>query len=241
MDANAPETSDLARLYTFAVWMTGDRATALATAAELVKAAPGERFAHWAMALLAQLGGPKGHPADRRMVLDSLDELLRTDLTVTAGDHPQVRRDPRRLRVLQWELKRSCLSSVMRGVTPSPRAAFILHRIFGYSREQVGAMLGITLNAVGINLGRAESVLDGYLGARCQHMAPGNSCRCETRLGVALARGFVGWPEHADAIPDAPVSSGKPADVGSVYASLPAFSLDQPAMDMLSAARGAAE
>jgi DNA-directed RNA polymerase specialized sigma24 family protein len=233
MEARAPELLDLSRFHTFAVWMIGDRARALARAVSVVQAAPDGGLAEWAMALLAPMARTKEKQGDRRALLAALDELLRTDLTITPGDHPQIQRDPRRLRVLQWELKRSCLFAVMRGVQPHPRAAFVLHRILGLSREEIAALFRITLNAVNINLGRAEKVLGDYLGARCQHVAPGNSCRCETRLGIALERGFVGWPEHRDSFPDAAVYSGKATEVGPLYASLPPFTFEQEPLDTL--------
>ncbi len=237
MESRAPETSELSSLYIFAVWMIGDRDVALARATEVIEAAPQAGFAAWANAVRAPLSGPKGLPAERREVLVALDELLRTDLTMTPGDHPQIRRNARRLRVLQWELKRSCLFAVMRGIPTGPRAAFVMHHILGISREAIGEILAITQNSLGVHLGRAERVLDDYLGARCQHMAPGNACRCETRLGVALARGFVGWPAHNDPLPDTPVFLGRASDVGSLYGSLPSFTLDVAATRALTAAR----
>jgi DNA-directed RNA polymerase specialized sigma24 family protein len=217
----------------FAVWMVGDRAAALARAAEVIQAAPNGGFAEWASALLSSMAGPKQRHGDRRELLAALDDLLRTDLTVTASDHPQIKRDPRRLRVLQWELKRSCLFAVMRGVQPHPRACFVLHRILAMPRAEIAALLGITLNSVNISLTRAERVLDDYLAVRCQHMDPRNPCRCETRLGVALERGFIGWPAHGDPFPEVAVCSGKPSDVGRLYAALPPFALAPEAFDTL--------
>lgn len=223
MHACAPESPDFAKFYTFAVWMVGDRAAALARTEEVVRAAPNGGFAEWVRAVLAPMA--KQRQGDRRELLVALDDLLRSDLTVTAGDHPQIKRDPRRLRVLQWELKRACLFAVMRGVQPHPRASFILHRILAVPRVEIAALLGITLNSVNISIGRAERILDDYLAVRCQHMHPRNPCRCETRLGVALERGFVGWPAHHDPLPEVAVCSGKPSDVGRVYAALPPFVL----------------
>lgn len=219
--------SDLSQLYTFAVWMIGDREEGLKRAAEVVRAAPKLGFVGWVTSLLEPLSGRGGEPRnERRHVLSALDDLLRTEQTLSPGDHPEIRRDPRRLRVLQWHLKRSCLLSVMRGVSVMPRATFVLVAILGYSMAQVATMFGITCNSVRINFGRAEKLLGNYLGARCQHIDPANPCRCETRLGVALDRGFVGWPERPGESPDRPVVSGAHSGVATVYASLPRFVLD---------------
>ncbi len=221
-----PDSSDLAKLYTFAVWMLGDREAGAERAAEVMRAAPDLGFVGWVQELLTPLTGPgtrKGLRAERQSFLAALDELLRTELTVSPGDHPTIQRDPRRLRVLQWELKRSCLSAVMQGVAPGPRATFILIKILGFSAAELTSLFGVTTGSVTVSLGRAERSLDNYLGARCQHLARGNSCRCETRLGVALAHGFIGWPGHPEELPDAPVFATTHSDVGALYGSLPGF------------------
>ena len=202
MDASTADNSDLSRLYTFAVWMLGNRSDGLRRAAEVVAAAPGLGFVQWAQALLAMLTGASRkknsrieRPPERKVVLSALDELLRSDTTVTAGDHPEIQRDPRRLQVLQWELKRSCLLAVLQGLAPSPRATFVLTKILGYTTEEMASLFGVTEGSIDTNMHRAHKLLNEYLGARCQHLARGNTCRCETRLGVALRHGFVRWPE----------------------------------------------
>ena len=235
MEADA-RMDDMAKLYTFAVWMLNDRAEGLRRAAEVVRAAPDLGFVQWVGDLIARLSGAKGRKGpktrrlpERQIVLSALDEILRTDLTVTAGDHPEVQRDPRRLRVLQWELKRTCLAAVLQGLAPWPRATFVLTKILGLSLEQMTAMFGVTAVSVTTNLARGAKVLNEYLSVRCQHLALGNSCRCETRLGVALAHGFVRWPSNPHEAPDSPVYSQANSDVGLLYRSLPEFSLDDAA------------
>ncbi|HEY0135964.1 MAG TPA: sigma factor-like helix-turn-helix DNA-binding protein [Nannocystis sp.] len=242
MEADA-KTDDLAKLYTFAAWMLNDRAEGLRRAAEVVRAAPGLGFVQWVEAVIAPLSGATGRtgpkterPPERKVVLMALDALLRTELTVTAGDHPEVQRDPRRLRVLQWELKRTCLAAVLQGLPPSPRATFVLTKVLGFSPEQLTLMFGVTAGSVDTNLSRAVKVLNEYLGARCQHLAPGNSCRCETRLGVALVHGFVRWPLNPNEAPDLPVYSQADSDVGLLYASLPGFTLGDAARRVLQSA-----
>ena len=235
MEDRSLEPSDLAKFYLFAVWMIGDRADALQRAAEVIRAKPSLDFLGWACALLDTVARHKA--PDRSEVLSALDDVLRTDLTTTAGDHPEIQRDPRRLRVLQWELKRSCLLEVMRGVASGSRATFILVRIFGFTPERVAAALDITRNSLAISLGRAERTLDNYLAARCQHVAPSNACHCDTRLGVALQREFVTWPENSDEMPDTPVFAGTYSDVTSLYSSLPPFTPDPAALAALTAAQ----
>ncbi len=68
--------------------------------------------------------------------------------------------------------------------------------------------------------GRGRRDLEGYLGARCEHMDPGNACRCAARLGNALDRGLVHWPEHQEH--DAASLPGQTyRQVLDLYASLP--------------------
>ncbi len=230
---------DLSQLFTFAVWMTGDRDQGLERATNVVGAAPTVGFAGWARALLAPLTGPSGEYAHAPDVLSALDETLRTELTITASDHPQIQRDPRRLRVLQWHLKRSCLASVMSSLAVMPRAVFILVEILGFSKEHVGAMLDMLSGTVQVNYSRAWKKLDNYLSVRCQHIAPANSCRCETRLGVALECGFVVWPQHPEESPDLPVSSNAHSNVAALYRSLPGFAMNQSEKSALAGAASA--
>ena len=235
MEDRSLEPSDLAKFYLFAVWMIGDRATALQRAAEVIRARPSLDFLGWACALLDTVARHKA--PDRSEVLSTLDDVLRTDLTTTAGDHPEIQRVSRRLRVLQWELKRTCLLEVMRGVAPGARATFILIRLFGFTPERMAAAFGVTGNSLSINLGRAEKTLYNYLSARCQHIEPSNACHCDTRLGVALQSGFVKWPEDSDAMPDAPVFAGTYSDASALYRSLPPFTPDPAALAALTAAQ----
>ncbi len=234
MENPSLELSDLAKFYLFAVWMVGDRASALQRAAEIIREKPNLDLLGWACCLL-EVVRSKAPP--RGDVLSTLDDLLRTDLTITVGDHPAIQRDPRRLRVLQWELKRSCLLEVMSAVAPGPRATFLLIRMLGFTAERVAAAFGIMENSLDIHLGRAERVLDNYLSARCQHIAPSNICHCDTRLGVALAKEFVRWPEDSREMPDAPVFTVTHSNPGSLYRSLPRFTPDPAAMATLTAAQ----
>ena len=220
--------------------MLGDRATGLARSVEVVQAAPGLGFVEWTQALLVLLSAVKGKSGRRtegllesRYVLNSLDEVLRSETTVAADDHPDIQRNPRRLQVLQWELKRTCLAAVLQGLPPSPRATFVLMRLMGYSDEQMSSVFGVTMPSIVTNLSRAERALSNYLGVRCQHVAPGNFCRCEARLGGALKRGFVRWPEEPEQTPERPVFSTASPDVGALYRSLPSFAVDEASWETL--------
>ncbi len=129
-----------------------------------------------------------------------------------------MRGDVRRMGVLLSELKRSCLLSTLRGLPPERRAVFILRHVLGLSIETCAAVCGTTASAMTVTEGRGRRDLEGYLGARCEHMDPGNACRCAARLGNALDRGLVRWPEHHEH--DAPSPAQTFRRVQDLYASL---------------------
>mgnify|MGYP002365982014 CR=1 FL=1 len=171
-----------------------------------------------ARSLLARRAG--GHERDR---LRHLDDVLRSDPTVPVSlTHPLVRGELRRLLVLQWELKRTCMMSVVSALPPMPRVTFVLHAILGLDLERIAAICDTTADAVRVAWTRASHHVEDYLGARCQHVDAANFCRCGTRLGVALEHGFIRYPEHADELPDTPVAGATHRDVVALYAALPA-------------------
>lgn len=201
---------------TFAAWMTGSQSRA---AAEVEAAAATDPAG--LVPLLAAIVRSLTRQQRRETAIDrrGLDDLLRSDPTVAVGlEHPLVSGEPRRLRVLQAELRRVCLSTTLRTLPVAPRAAFVLLEILGFPFEQVAAVFG-TPGAVETAHSRAVRQLEDYLGARCEHFDPLNACHCAARLGIALERGFVSAPTHDD-VADAPV--GRTRTVGQLYATLPA-------------------
>jgi hypothetical protein len=54
------------------------------------------------------------------------------------------------------------------------------------------AILGINASALRVRVSRARKKISAYLAPRCAHVDPRNPCRCPSRLGVALTRGFIG-------------------------------------------------
>ena len=210
-------TEQLEQLYVFAVYMLGSRDeafSAVCDATALHPAAP-ER---WLEALVRPfLVRPT---AARTNHFAELDDILRTNSTIPIDlSHPLVRGDARRMGVLLSELKRSCLLSTLRGLSPERRAVFILRHVLGLSIETCAAICGTTISAMAVTEGRGRRDLESYLGARCEHMDPGNACRCASRLGNALDRGLVRWPEHREH--DAALLPGQTyRQVPDLYASL---------------------
>lgn len=203
----------------FAVWMSESReqAAELAATAADAHAELDAQLAALARDLLTRRSG--GHERDR---LRHLDDVLRSDPTVPVSlTHPLVRGEARRLSVLQWELKRTCLMAVVSALPPMPRAVFVLHVVLGVDLSRIAAICDTTPDAVKVSWTRASHHVEDYLGARCQHVDPGNFCRCATRLGVAIERGFARYPGHADEFPDTPVADARHHDVVALYRSLP--------------------
>jgi DNA-directed RNA polymerase specialized sigma24 family protein len=211
-------TEQLEQLYVFAVYMLGSRDEAFAAVCDATAQHPGapER---WLEALvrpfLVRATAPRAnHFAE-------LDDILRTDSTIPIDmSHPLVRGDVGRMGVLLSELKRSCLLSTLRGLTPERRAVFILRHVLGLPVETCAAVCDTTVSAMAVSEGRGRRDLEGYLGARCEHMDPGNACRCAARLGNALDRGLVRWPSHHEH-DVAPLSGETYRQVRDLYASLP--------------------
>lgn len=160
---------------------------------------------------------------DRKIKAEDLDDVLRSDTTVAVElEHPLIRGDVRRLYVLQRELQRACLTATLGRLSAGRRAAFILTRILGFTHAAAAAILDSTEGGIQTAVGRAERELEMYLGPRCEHLDPRNFCRCAPRLGGAIHRGFVGWPERDDLASDGPLVSQGHRDVATLYASLPA-------------------
>lgn len=209
--APSPAPSVVAR---FAAWMTGSRAGGQAVL-EAVSAEGGDESSRLASVLEVFVRRRRKGPGR-----EDLDAVLRSDPTAVVDlEHPLVRGDVRRLNVLQRELQRTCLTTTLLNLPAAPRAAFILLEILGLPRELVAEIMGSAEALKTAHL-RALRELDAYLGPRCEHMDPENPCHCATRLGVALDRGFVGWPERDD-LASTPLEVRRHADVRALFTALP--------------------
>lgn len=227
----------LETFYVFAVWMFGDRRAALERAAEVVRAAPDGDLMAWVAALIRALALSEPRGRGRADPFAALAELLSVDRTVPVGlSHPAVAGEPLRLRVLQWELKRACLSGAVRALWPTRRALFVLLHVLTMPASWVAATFETSVSSVRITNARTLRTLEGYLRSRCQHLSPQNPCACESRLGVALEAAFVDWPAEVESS-DSPVFDGEPHDLASLYHALPAYRLDAPGAALLGSAR----
>lgn len=157
----------------------------------------------------------------REKPIDLDEGLGRFDGTTQLGlEHPLIRGDVRRLYVLQRELQRKCLSVVLGNLPAGPRAAFVLRWILGLTDDQVAEVFG-TVEAVKTNGGRALRELRESLTPICEHIDPGNGCRCRNRLAGAVERGFVTWPDRDDLDGDRPLIGQTHQDVEALYSKLP--------------------
>ncbi len=183
-------------LYIFAVYMLGSREQATGALHDVMEGRPQEP-ASWLADLVAALV-----TAEKKRRVDhfaALDEILRTNTTIQVDlTHPLVQGDPQRLAVLLSELQRTCLTTTLRALPAERRAFFILRHVLGLSTESCAAICKTTMDGVNTTDRRARKSLDDYLGTRCEHLDPGNPCHCVARLGNALDRGLVAWPDHND-------------------------------------------
>lgn len=117
-----------------------------------------------------------------------LDDTIRSDPThITKTD----RLTEPETNYLLWELKQGCMTAVLACLSPGERLAFALAVHMGLGSRAAAATLGITPAAFKVRLSRAQKKISSYLAPRCQHVDPGNPCRCPSRLGVALRKGFI--------------------------------------------------
>lgn len=167
---------------------------------------------------------------------DSLDELLRSDITRpidlrTAGT---LESDPNRIHGLLWELKRTCLGAVLGCLPPGVRLSFVLTDLMGHQPPEAAELLDIKESAYRVRLTRARKRIEDYLTPRCYHVDRQNPCTCPGRLMIALDAGFIRDVTHIDEIPTDPHDNGGPRrEVGSLYRSLPDVRLNEMELERL--------
>ena len=235
--------AELPRLYTVAFHMGGTRPEAFERLRELVglpQAAavtqaprPGDALLGVLARHMEELLGRKAEKTFR-----ILDDILRDDITHPIDINTRgIDGDFGRVHPLLWELKRTCLTSVLGCLPPGVRISFILTDLLGHTPAVSAELLGINESAFRVRLTRARKRLDNYLAPLCQFVDKANPCNCEGRLGVALAKEFIGFPPHTDDIPHAPHDSGPEFhDMGALYRALPAIALTEEQRSTLLAA-----
>ncbi len=166
---------------------------------------------------------------------DDLDALLRNDITrpIELGADP-IGDDPRRLHVMLWQLKRTCLIATLCALPISLRLAFVLTDLAGVPAAEAADLLGINERAFRVRLTRARKRLESYCAPRCQHLDGDNPCTCVGRLAIAMDAGFVHYPSDADRFPDAPHDAPpSQRSVAAVLAELPLPPLEARDLDQL--------
>lgn len=230
-------TQELPSLYAFAYQMCGARRDAVRFLEELIQQVaklddqkllndgdPGRTLlGMMARSMEENLGRRSEHS------FESLDNILRSDITrpidltnMGMGD------DPTKVHLMLWELKRTCLTSVLGCLPPGVRLSFVLTDLVGLSPTEAAEMLGIKESAYRVRLTRARKRIEDYLAPRCYHVDRENPCTCTGRLMIAVDANFVKAPTSTEDIPHEPHDSGGPQrDVGSLYRALPEVKLTQ--------------
>jgi hypothetical protein len=228
-------TQELPHLYAFAYQMCGARRDAVRFLEELAQQVaklddqkllndgdPGRTLlGMMARSMEENLGRRSEHS------FESLDNILRSDITrpidlnnMGMGD------DPTKVHLMLWELKRTCLTSVLGCLPPGVRLSFVLTDLVGLSPTEAAEMLGIKESAYRVRLTRARKRIEDYLAPRCYHVDRENPCTCTGRLMIAIDASFVKPPTSTEDIPHEPHDSGGPQrDVGSLYRGLPEVKL----------------
>ncbi|MDY0000339.1 MAG: sigma-70 family RNA polymerase sigma factor [Polyangia bacterium] len=161
--------------------------------------------------------------SSERLTFEFLDETIR-------GDPTQVTRtgalsDPERQGLL-WELRQGCMTAVLACLSEGERMAFVLVVMMKMRTSVAAAALGITQAALKVRLSRSRKKIVDYLAPRCEHVHPQNPCRCPSRLGVALRKGFISeLPRGEISLRKAALPGPMPVsplrDVVSIYETLP--------------------
>jgi RNA polymerase sigma-70 factor (ECF subfamily) len=133
-------------------------------------------------------------PPSPEVDFDLLDETLRSEATRT---HEVSSLSKPEREFLLWELKQGCMTAVINCLSPGERVAFVLSSVLNKTDEEAAKALGIKVSAFKVRLSRARKKIGDYLAPRCEHVDPRNPCHCPSRIGVALAKGFIAPPSTA--------------------------------------------
>lgn len=145
-----------------------------------------EKMRAWLLRISAKVASSKiGNPA---ITFDLLDDIIRSDPTQITDTSRLT--DPERNHLL-WELQQGCMTAVLNCLSPGERLAFTLDTVIKCKPAVASAILDITEAALKVRLSRAAKKVSNYLAPRCGHINPENPCRCPSRLGVAMLKGFV--------------------------------------------------
>ncbi len=184
----------------------------------------GERMSAWLMKIgvyvaLRSLDG------SARITFDFLDDTIRGDPTQVT---PTDRLSDSERSLLLWELKQGCMTAVLNCLSLGERMAFVMVVMLDAKPAQAAMSLGITPAALKVRLSRAKKKIVDYLAPRCEHVHPMNPCRCPSRLGVALKKGFIQDVVSGTQVtlrkmsPEALKPSPPVRDVVALYQQLPA-------------------
>jgi len=233
---------ELPGLYAFAYHMCGNRAEAQRYLQALAREAaiqgetsileqsnPGKTL----LGMLARnLEEGLGRKAEQSF--DVLDQILRSDITRPIDLRNDGTTDPTRVHLMLWELKRTCLTSVMGCLPPGVRLSFVLTDLLGYSPVDASNLLHIKESAYRVRLTRARKRIEDYLTPRCYHVDRQNPCTCAGRLAIAVDARFIDPPLHTLDIPHEPHDADGPRrDMGSLYRGLPQVKLTDTELQQL--------
>jgi RNA polymerase sigma-70 factor (ECF subfamily) len=134
-------------------------------------------------------------PPEPEVDFDLLDDTLRSEATRTNGVSSLAA--PER-EFLLWELKQGCMTAVINCLSPGERAAFVMSSVLQKNDDDAAKALGIKVSAFKVRLSRARKKIGDYLAPRCEHVDPRNPCHCPSRIGIALAKGFIAPPASGE-------------------------------------------
>ncbi|MCY1013383.1 hypothetical protein OV079_49230 [Nannocystis pusilla] len=237
MSSTDPQRAALDHALTFAVYVLGSRAAALAALRRAIESASDlERLVDIDTLLrLVRDAIGRAPGARSRPIAEALPAVWNGEQTRELP--PELSADPARSAALVGAMRRICFTAVLRSVAETPRCAFVLRHVLGLSDESVGRILQTKPGNLTVLRVRARRPIEQSLGPHCEHFDPGNPCTCGSRLGLAIADGSISTADIAPATDPTPSCSG---ELERLFRTLPVHPLtDAEAAPLLAQLRAA--
>ncbi|MFN0034123.1 MAG: RNA polymerase sigma factor, partial [Saprospiraceae bacterium] len=109
------------------------------------------------------VGNQPFRPWLRRVVVNTAIDRLRANMSIPPGTELQSWHDPGSLTGIEEDLTREQIWAMLDQLPPAYRTVFNLAVVDGFSHEEIGAALGISVGASKSNLSRARQHLKNIL------------------------------------------------------------------------------
>lgn len=91
------------------------------------------------------------------------------------------------IKELLEEIRHGCLHFLSFRLPENQRIIYVLRNILDFSYKEISEITGLGENVIKARLNRARVNLMDYFSGRCQWLCDESTCKCDTRIGFALA------------------------------------------------------